>query len=298
MQRPRCLLEPNHNLSQLIGNRQQVGIAINGRTNGAFRLPGKPKRTRSIVGRQQRRSRPRTIGQHVGVTQPLPLGLERIVFACQGLDSGNPLGNPLELGDPASQASRLDLCRLTCRARCHQIAPRRRHRAEPSVLLLTPEGIQDGTLRSRLRETSRLVLRDHANHATTRLFQGATRGTAPTDQRPATSVATNTAGHEQAIIDVVDQLADPRKSRVGEDRLINSKICLDVDLITMRTNEASLTLRTKHKPECTCEDRLARPGLTRDDRHAGRRLNFRRAEHDEVIDAKPLQHGQWPNLSR
>ena len=165
-------------------------------------------------------------------------------------------------------------------------------------MLLTPEGVQDGALRSRLRETSRLVLRDHANHATTRVFQGAARGTAPTDQRPATTITTDTAGHEQAIIDVVDQLADPRKSRVGEDRLINPKIRLDVDLITMRTNEASLTLRTKHKPECTRKDRLARPGLTRDDRHAGRRLNFRRAEHDEVIDAKPLQHGQWPNLSR
>jgi hypothetical protein len=142
------------------------------------------------------------------------------------------------------------------------------------------------------------VLRDHANHAPTRVFQGASRGAPPANQCAPTTVTTDTASHEQAIINIVNQLAHSCKRRIGKDRLIDAKICFDVDLVAVRTNKASLALCTKHEPKGTSEDRLARSGLAGNYRHPGRGLNFRRAEHDEVIDAKPLQHGQWPNLSR
>ena len=142
------------------------------------------------------------------------------------------------------------------------------------------------------------MLRDHANHAPTRVFQGATRSAPATNECAATAVTTDTASHEQAIIDIVDQLAHSYKRGIGEDRLVDAKIRLDVDLVAVRTNEASLAFCAEHQPECTSKDRLARSSLAGNHRHPGRGLNFRRAEHDEVIDAKPLQHGQWPNLSR
>lgn len=142
------------------------------------------------------------------------------------------------------------------------------------------------------------MLRDHANHAPTRVFQGATRGTAATNQCAAAAITTDTTSHEQPILDVVDQLADPSKSRIGKDHLVDPEIRLDVHLVPVRPNEASLALCTEHKPKGTRKDCLARSGLAGNDSHSGRGFNFRRAEHDEVIDAKPLQHGQWPNLSR
>ena len=111
-------------------------------------------------------------------------------------------------------------------------------------------------------------------------------------------VASDMTRHEQTILDVVDQLADPRKGRVDQNRLVDPKIRLDVDLVAVWTDESRLALGAEHEPECTSEDCLTCTGLTGNYRHSGRGLNFRRAEHDEVIDAKPLQHGQWPNLSR
>jgi len=104
-------------------------------------------------------------------------------------------------------------------------------------------------------------------------------------------VAANSTRHEQPILDVVDQLAHSTKGRVGQNRFVDPKIRLDVDLVTVRTHKASLALGTENEPKGTRKNCLTGAGLAGDHRHPGCGLNFRRAKHDEVIDAKPLQHG-------
>ena len=162
--------------------------------------------------------------------------------------------------------------------------------ATPVGLRVARRRVEQPALHGRPHERARLVLRDDADQPLACRLQRRARGAAAHDQRPAAAVGRHAPRHDQPVLVVGHELAQPANASSSSAPGGSEKDASTYASAADGPTSAASPRAAQHQPQRLGQHRLAGAGLARHHVEARRQIQLGALDQDEVRYEQTFDH--------
>ena len=170
------------------------------------------------------------------------------------------------------------------------LAPSKPRLDPPPQLLVAGEAVEHVELVGRSCEAALLELAGHGDQALGRAGHVLARGAAPPGIGAGAAVREDPPGDHEARLVPGAEVGEPLEALFVEQPVREVELGLDVGLVGAGADEGRVAARPQEEADRLGQDRLPSARLAGDRVQAGRELELRLADEDEVVDPKATEH--------